>query len=158
MTMTDARIPQQEIVLAVAPHGEDLVRLGAEHGLVFQSGGLPTVIPGQGRRQARADGSVSTLLGGFLSGAFVFSVLDSVTMGAMFWLIDNTGCMDNVADRVDSQGAVFDFEYGPAGDAAGMPRFTGSAVCRSQYVRVGGVMAYSVRLRITGVVTEDSYS
>lgn len=52
------------------------------------------------------------------------------------------------------------FVYGPAGDEAGMVRYTGQAILTS-YARttpIGGAVAFTAGFQITGAVTRDTFA
>ena len=52
------------------------------------------------------------------------------------------------------------FEYGPAGNGDGLPRYTGKAYVTSYEVSspVGDVVSLSLDLQVTGPVTRDTFS
>ena len=148
----DARVAASSLVLKTGPSGGTQVTLGADHGLANVRPSFPLVLPGRQRTRGEFDGSVSTVGGGFRTGRLRYSVnLTAATK--MFWLMANSS-----VGAAGNLGALFAFEYGPYGDATGLPKLTGNMVTIPTFGHAGGVLGFAVDQILTGALTVGTYA
>lgn len=83
----------------------------------------------------------------------------TVSLSGMFDATADTAINAIITNLKSGSIASASFRYGPAGSAAGKPKFEGDALITSYELSspVGDVVTFSLELQVTGPVTGDTY-